>query len=91
MWKNTWRSSPARACHTMKPWRTCLEDAIGCLPSVANMWQQSVIDFAKVSENRTTQKSKEGGKRFVDSQHQMPLTPVTRVRTSLGSPKNKGF
>jgi len=34
------------------------EDAIGCLPSVANMWQQNVIDFAKASEDRTTQKAK---------------------------------
>jgi len=34
------------------------EDAIGCLPSVANMWQQNVIDFAKASENRTMQKAK---------------------------------
>jgi len=34
------------------------EDAIGCLPSVANMWQQNVIDFATASENRTTQKPK---------------------------------
>jgi hypothetical protein len=34
------------------------EDAIGCLPSVANMWQQNVIDFAKASENRTAQKAK---------------------------------
>jgi hypothetical protein len=29
----------ARAYYTVKPWRTCLEDAIGCLPSVAHMWQ----------------------------------------------------
>ena len=28
------------------------EDAIGCLPSVATMWQQNVIDFAKARENR---------------------------------------
>ena len=34
------------------------EDAIGCLPSVANMWQQNVIDFARASENRTAQKAK---------------------------------
>jgi hypothetical protein len=53
------------------------------------MWQQNGSDFAKASENRTTQKSKEGGKRFVDSQGGMPLTPVTRVRTSLGSPPSE--
>ncbi len=34
------------------------EDAIGCLPSVANRWQQNVIDFARASDNRTTQKAK---------------------------------
>ncbi len=34
------------------------EDAIGCLPSVANMWQQNAIDFARASENRTTQQAK---------------------------------
>jgi hypothetical protein len=52
----------ARAYYTVKPWRTCLEDAIGCLPSVAHMWQRNVIDFDKANEKRTTQKSKEGGK-----------------------------
>jgi integrase len=34
------------------------EDAIGCLPSVANMWQQNVIDFARASKKRPTQKVK---------------------------------
>jgi len=34
------------------------EDAIGCLPSVADMWQQNVIDFARASENRTAKKAK---------------------------------
>ena len=34
------------------------EDAIGCLPSVANMWQRNVIDFARASEKRTTQEAK---------------------------------
>ena len=34
------------------------EDAIGCLPSVANMWQQNVIDSARAGEKRTTQKAR---------------------------------
>jgi len=34
------------------------EDAIGCLPSVANMWQQNVIDFARASKKRPIQKAK---------------------------------
>jgi len=34
------------------------EDAIGCLPSVANMWRQNVIDFARASENRTKKEAK---------------------------------
>ena len=59
MWKATRPSNPARACHTVKPWRTSLEDAIGCLPSVANMWQQNVIDLAKASENHTKQRGRE--------------------------------
>ena len=37
------------------------EDAIGCLPSVANMWQQNVIDLAKASENYAKQKAKRVG------------------------------
>ncbi len=37
------------------------EGAIGCLPSVANMWQQNVIDLAKASENYAKQKPKRAG------------------------------
>ena len=61
MWKGTPPSNPAQACHTVKPWRTGLEDAIGCLPSVANMWQQNVIDLAKASENYAKRKAKRAG------------------------------
>jgi hypothetical protein len=57
MWKAMRRSNPVWPCHTVMPWRTYLEDAIGYLPSVANMWQQTVIDLAKASENRTNQKA----------------------------------
>jgi hypothetical protein len=31
------------------------EDAIGCLPSVADLCQQNVIDFAKARENRANE------------------------------------
>ena len=37
--------------------------------------------------NARNPKSKEGGKCCVEAQRAMPLTPVTRVRTSLGSPQ----
>ena len=33
------------------------EYAIGCLPSVADMCQQNVIDFAKARENRAIEKA----------------------------------
>lgn len=35
------------------------ETAIGSLPSVANVWQQNVIDLAKVREKRTTETAQE--------------------------------
>ncbi len=38
------------------------EGAIGCLPSVANMWRQDVVDFGKASEKTHKPQSKEGGK-----------------------------
>ncbi len=54
----TRRLNPARACYAVEPRRTCLEDAIGCLPSVANMWQQNVSGLDKADEKRKTQKAK---------------------------------
>ena len=35
------------------------EAAIGCLPSVADMFQQNVIDFAIATENRAVENAKE--------------------------------
>ena len=47
------RSKPLFADRHEQLSNATLEDAIGCLPSVANMWQQNVSGLDKAGEKRT--------------------------------------